>query len=87
MKNQTAGEHQTVGELLETLRHMLKPQGTAPVVKLELGGYGYVRHELVEQAIDQLEKMMLLGIKASPLETLGIQLLLDSIYYERKNGF
>ena len=73
----------SIEELLEILRTALRPQGTLQVVKLELGNYGYMNHDFVSKAIDQLEIMMLTRQEATPLEKLGIYLLLDSIGYER----
>ena len=75
----------TTQELLDTLRERLVPQGTAPVVKLEMGSYGFVDADAVQKAIDRFEQILTLhdalGEKANALEALGIRLLLDSIYY------
>lgn len=76
----------TTQELLDRLRERLVPQGTAPVVKLELMHYGFFDADSIQKAIDRFEQILVthvaLGEKANPLEALGIRLLLDSIYYE-----
>ena len=78
-------ENETVGELIKKLREQLVPGGTAPIVKLHLEGYGYFSHADVVKAIDRLEYAMTighaLGEKLNPLESMGAQLLLDSIYH------
>lgn len=76
-------------ELITRLRETLKPYNPDhPHVRLQLAEYGFFGAEIVTKAIDELERIMLIypvtGEKASPLQTLGIQLLLDSIYYERE---
>ena len=78
-------------ELIETLRDRLKPYNPDhPIVKLHLADYGFFGYEAVTAAIDELERVMLIypatGEKVSPLQSLGIQLLLDSIDYRRENN-
>lgn len=75
-----------VEELIRTLRNNLQPSGTAQVVQLHINSYGMFDVNAVQKAVDRLEYLMTIGValgeKATPLEALGIRLLLDSIYYD-----
>lgn len=76
----------TIKEFVDRLRNNLQPRGHGPnsdIVKLELGNYGYIDGQLVRNALDDLEKLMVLRSidvteKPSALETLAIFLLADS---------
>lgn len=76
----------TIKEYVDGLRHKLQPRGTGPgsdIVKLQLGNYGYVDGTLVRDALDELEKVMVLKCldiddRPSALEKLAILLLTDA---------
>jgi len=74
-------------DIIKRLRNNLKPQGTAPVVRLHLAGYGMFDSNFVSGCIDDLEKIVIraeLGGVPSNLEKLAYQLLLDSAHIDLK---
>lgn len=77
--------------IVSRLRAALQPQGTAPIVQLDLNGCGLFNLDFITKCIDEIERMdirIALGDKPTELEKLAIQLLLDSAYidleHERK---
>lgn len=76
-----------IKELVESLREKLKPSGTLGLVHLHLpSAASFVEGDLVNQAIDELEKKMLYSASGiigkedfSALEKLAINLLLNSV--------
>lgn len=77
--------------IVSRLRAELKPQGTAPVVQLQLANCGMFHYDFVTKCIDEIEQMNIriaLGNFPTELEKLAIHLLMDSAYidleHERK---
>jgi len=69
----------------QRMRNILVPQGTMPVVKLQLSNYGYVNHDMVLKCLDEIDRLPLkqvLGENPSELERLAIMLLMDSAHIE-----
>lgn len=67
----------------EDLRKALQPKGKEQVVRLDLYNNNYFNWEFVERCIKQLEvisqfKFFMKDYSLSPLEKLGVILLLDS---------
>lgn len=76
-------------ELLAQMREALRPQGTAPVVRLFLRDNTYYDEAYVKEILADLATKLTLihaGLedKLSPLEKLGVQVLLDSAYIKQE---
>lgn len=70
--------------VIEQLRNSLQPQGTAPIISLQLRDR-FFHLDFVQKCIDELEKMPLraqLGEPPTNLEKLAYMLLCDSAYIE-----
>ena len=72
----------------------LSGKGTANVVRIGFSGSGsagYYHREFVEKCIAEMDRVMVrvaTGLeKATPLETLAIQLLMDSAYLKGNEDF
>lgn len=73
----------TAQEQIQQMREVLRPKGTADLVGLRLNPACYVQTELVNDAIDEIERIAMtvaLGGEVSALQKLGIMLLKDSAY-------
>jgi len=82
-------QNQRVEELIRELRTTLVPRGSLDLIRLHLRNEGYVEGTNIRQAIDQLERRLLLGqnmcLEFNGLEKLGTILLLDSIDHGQRN--
>lgn len=78
-------------DLFEQLEIALQPKGTKPVVRLFLKDMGanYFSHDFVKECIKDMQKKSLLvnsGLyEFSPLERLGMHVLMDSSYIDKKD--
>ena len=77
--------------LFEQLEEVLQPKGLSPIVRLFLkeGGANYFSYDFVKECIEDMKKKSFL-VKAdlhefSPLEKLGIHVLLDSALIDKKD--
>lgn len=72
--------------VIERLRGLLVPQGTAPIVQLRFDkDYGLVNYDFIKSCIDELEQIPMrahLGIPPTNLEKLAYMLLCESAYID-----
>lgn len=68
--------------ITEQLRLGLKPKGSAPIVRLQMGSNGFFNEDFVVRCLDELEQKTLrvaAGVdEFTQLEVLAIHLLKDS---------
>jgi len=73
-------------DVIKALKESLVPRGTAPLVKLEVGGdMGYYPLDEITEAIDCLETKITaaaLGEKLNPLERIAVEILLKTANIE-----
>ena len=75
----------TASEMLQQMRGTLKPGGTADLVFLRLNSACCVRTSLINEALDEIERlpmMVQVGQPVTALQKLVIMLLKDSAYIE-----
>jgi hypothetical protein len=75
-------------DIIKTLRERLVPLGTKPLVRLHLKSATFVNTELIDDAINELERLplelMLEGGEPTALQKIAIMVLKDSAYLEDK---
>ena len=72
-------------DMLQKMRDTLKPGGTADLVFLRLNSACCVRTSLINEALDEIERlpmMVQVGQPVTALQKLAIMLLKDSAYIE-----
>ena len=77
--------------IMEHLRASLKPQGTAPIVRIGFhdsgAGGAFYNADFVSRTLDEMERRIIannaLGEVFSPLEKLAVELLMSSAYIGR----
>ena len=74
-------------DIIKTLKESLVPRGTAPLVKLEIGGdMGYYPLDEIHDAIDcidtKIKTAVALGETLNPLEKIAIEILLKTANIE-----
>jgi hypothetical protein len=79
-----------VMNIVEEMREILVPRGTADIIRLNIGGdVGFYSGQFVRDCIDCLEKRLvecyILEDKPNPLETLALQVLMASAYIDRED--
>lgn len=76
----------TLGELITDLETQLVPKGSEDLIRLQLRNHGFVQGSLVRESIEQFKNSasttMVLGAGFTPLERLGLLLLLGSLEKE-----
>lgn len=73
-------------DFINIMERTLVPQGTLPLVRLFLKDSSYFSEEFIKSCIQEIERLpmnMALGEKITPLQKLGMYVLLDSAYIER----